>query len=95
MQAALVPLMLLAALGFCLSVAAHVASIAGVPLPGGQSVWLLHAGIFVVWFPTALIASRIMRGVRRQDVCGNGHTVASTDNFCPVCGESLGGRGYG
>jgi hypothetical protein len=176
MQAALVPLMLLAALGFSLSVAAHVASIAGVPLPGGQSVWLLHAGIFVVWFPTALIASRIMRGVRRQDVwkvtlsgcpawmrlaakvligyvivnfvyfmatsgqrvhssgaappsvirgfsghwmlfygvafmtlysvsrkpallgqrvCGNGHTVASTDNFCPVCGESLGGRRYG
>jgi len=177
-QAGLAPLMLLAALGFCLSVAAHVASILGIPLPGGQSVWLLHAGIFVVWLPTVLIVSRVMRGVRRQDmwkvtlsgcpawmrmaakvligyvilnfvyfmatsargggghysgaappsvirgfsghwmlfygvafmtlysvgrkpallgqrVCRNGHTVASTDNFCPVCGESLAGQSYG
>jgi hypothetical protein len=173
MQAVLIPFMLLAALGFCLSVAAHVVSIVGVPLPGGHMVWLLHAGIFVVWLPTVLIASRVVRGERRKDVwkvtlsgcpgwmrlaakvligyvilnfvyfmatsggsghhsgdaspsvirgfsghwmlfygvafmtlysvsrrpallgqrvCGNGHMVALTDNFCPVCGESLGGQ---
>ena len=68
MNAALVPLMLLAALGFVLSVAAHLASIAGVSIPGGQMIWLLHVGIFVVWFPTVFIASRIMRGERRQDL---------------------------
>jgi hypothetical protein len=43
---ALVPFMLLAALGFILSVAVHVASIAGIAIPGGQSVMLLHIGIF-------------------------------------------------
>jgi len=65
--AGLIPLMLLAALGFLLSVAAHVASIANIPLPGGQSIWLLHAGIFVVWLPTVLVAVRVTRGERRQD----------------------------
>jgi hypothetical protein len=68
MRAAVVPLMLLAALGFLLSVAAHVASIAGVPLPGGQSIWLLHTGIFVVWVPTILISHSVVRGKRRRDV---------------------------
>jgi hypothetical protein len=67
MRAALVPFMVLAALGFLLSVAAHVASIAGVPLPRGQSIWLLHTGIFVVWIPTVLISSKVMRGERRGD----------------------------
>ncbi len=67
MRAAIVPFMWLAALGFVLSVAAHVASIAGVPLPGGQSIWLLHTGIFVVWIPTVLISSKVMRGERRGD----------------------------
>jgi hypothetical protein len=67
-NAALVPFMLLAALGFVLSVAAHVASIAGVQIRGGQMIWLLHLGIFVVWLPTVLLVSRIMRGERRQDM---------------------------
>ncbi len=65
--ATLIPFMLLAALGFLLSVAAHVASIANIPLPGGQSIWILHAGIFVVWLPTVLVAVRVTRGERRQD----------------------------
>jgi len=63
----LVPMMLLAAIGFLLSVAAHVASIANIPLPGGQSIWILHGGIFVVWLPTVLVAVRVTRGERRQD----------------------------
>jgi hypothetical protein len=67
MRAALVPFIWLAALGFALSVAAHVASIAGIPLPGGQSIWLLHIGIFVVWIPTVLISGKVMRGERRRD----------------------------
>jgi hypothetical protein len=68
MNAALVPFMLLAAVGFLLSVAVHVATIAGIPIPGGQMIWTLHVGIFVVWIPTVLITSRIMRGERRQDL---------------------------
>ncbi len=67
-NAALVPFMLLAALGLILSVAAHVASIAGAPIPGGQTIWLLHVGIFVVWLPTVLMVARIMRSERRQDI---------------------------
>ena len=169
MRTALVPFMLLAALGFLLSVAAHVASIAGVPLPAGQSIWLLHTGVFVVWLPTILISNKVMQGERRKDmwkimlsgcprwmrllgysvaayvvvnfiyfmatssgkahytgspppsvirgfsghwmlfygmafmtlysvkakpgllgrvVCSNGHAIASTDQFCRVCGEA-------
>ena len=67
MVALLVPLLLLAALGFALSVAAHIASIAGITLPGGKAVWLLHIGVFVVWLPTVVIAIRVTRGERRKD----------------------------
>jgi len=68
MTAGLAPLMLLAALGFLLSVGAHVASIIGVTLPGGQWIWFLHVGIFVVWFPTVLIANRVGGGERGKDL---------------------------
>src|SRR5690606_678263 len=41
---------------------AHTASLFGVPIPGGKLVWSLHMGIFVVWLPTVLVASRASRG---------------------------------
>ena len=57
----------LAALGLILSIAAHIAAIAGWPIPFGKSVWALHIGIFVVWLPTVLVAHRLTRGANRKD----------------------------
>ena len=59
--------MALAAIGFILSVAAHIRAIEGLPMPGGKAVWALHIGIFVVWLPTVLVAHRFTRGVNRKD----------------------------
>lgn len=50
--------MLLAACGLALSVGAHALSLAGQPVPGGKLVWVLHAGIFVVWVPAVLVLRR-------------------------------------
>jgi hypothetical protein len=63
----LYPFMLLAAAGLALSVIAHVLAIAGIELPGGQLVWSLHMGIFVVWIPTVLVSMRATRHVSQKD----------------------------
>ena len=68
MRAVLFPLMLLAGLGFALSLVAHLASFGGARLPGGSAVFALHAGIFVVWIPTVLVLNRVSRGARRRDL---------------------------
>ena len=57
----LLPFIVLAAVGFVLSVAAHISAVAGHPIPGGKAVWALHIGIFIVWFPTVLVAYRLTR----------------------------------
>ena len=59
--------MVLAAIGFILSVTAHVMALAGMPFPGGGLVWGLHIGIFVVWIPTVLVGNRMTRGANRKD----------------------------
>jgi len=59
--------MVLAAIGFLLSVAAHISAVMGHPIPGGKAVWALHIGIFIVWFPTVLVASRLTRGAKRKE----------------------------
>jgi hypothetical protein len=63
----LAPFMGLAAIGFILSVAAHLAAIVGSPIPFGKAVWALHIGIFVVWLPTVLVGIRFTRGCNRRD----------------------------
>jgi hypothetical protein len=63
----LYPFMLLAALGFILSVAAHLMALAGLEIPGGEQVWALHLGIFVVWIPTVLVSIRATRNTSRKD----------------------------
>jgi hypothetical protein len=63
----LYPFMLLAALGFILSVAAHLTALAGLEIPGGEDVWALHMGIFVVWIPTVLVSMRATRNSSRRD----------------------------
>jgi hypothetical protein len=59
--------MILAALGFILSVTAHCVSLAGVQLPGGGLVWALHAGIFVVWLPAVLVSAKVARYGKQRD----------------------------
>jgi hypothetical protein len=54
--------MALAAIGLLLSIGAHIASLLGLPLPGDKLVWSLHVGIFVVWLPAVLVATRANRG---------------------------------
>lgn len=71
MNAILLPFIVLSAIGLLLSIAAHIASIVGLPLPGGKLVWSLHVGIFVVWFPAVLIANRINRGKPQKDLWKN------------------------
>jgi hypothetical protein len=61
------PFIALAALGFVLSVAAHIAAITGSPIRFGNAVWALHVGIFIVWLPTVLVAYRLTRGASRKD----------------------------
>lgn len=63
----LLPFMLLAALGLLLSFAAHLSALLGMTLPGGPLVWSLHAGIFVVWLPTVLVANKMTAGSNRRD----------------------------
>lgn len=63
----LAPFIGLAAIGFILSVAAHLAAVAGSPIPFGKAVWGLHIGIFVVWLPTVLVGTRLTRGANRKD----------------------------
>jgi hypothetical protein len=67
MTAALYPFLLLAVVGFFLSVAAHCLALAGVPIPGGKLAWGLHVGIFVVWIPTVLVAYQSARYANRKD----------------------------
>jgi hypothetical protein len=63
----LLPFIALAAIGFVLSVAAHLAAVTGSPIPFGKAVWALHVGIFVVWLPAVLVGVRVTRGINRKD----------------------------
>jgi hypothetical protein len=56
----------LAAIGLFLSVMSHLATLAGFAEPLGNHAWLLHPGIFIVWFPAILVAQRLTRGAPRD-----------------------------
>jgi hypothetical protein len=63
--------MALSAIGLLLSIGAHIASLLGLPLPGGKLVWSLHIGIFVVWLPAVLVATRANHGRPQGDYWKN------------------------
>lgn len=67
LNVAIFPFMLLAAVGFVLSVAAHLLAITGVQIPGGGLVWGLHVGIFAVWIPAVLVSVQTARLGSRKD----------------------------
>ena len=56
------PLAALAALGFLCSLAVHAAAWMGLALD--SRAFVLHGGVFVVWFPAVLLAMRIGRNAR-------------------------------
>jgi hypothetical protein len=56
----------LAGIGLVLSLAVHLASLAGIALFGGEA-FALHAGIFVVWIPTVIVAQRHTRDFKQKD----------------------------
>ena len=56
----------IAGIGLVLSLAVHVAALAGIAL-FGRTAFFLHGGIFVVWFPTVIVANREAGNYRRAD----------------------------
>lgn len=85
MKAVLYPFMLLAGCGLVLSFVVHGMALAGVRIPGGGLVWVLHAGIFVVFLPTVFVFNQMTRHVSRKD----GWKVALAG--CPVWMRRAGG----
>lgn len=67
MKVVLYLFMVLAACGLALSIVAHCMALAGVPIPGGELVWGLHIGIFVVWIPAVLTSMQMTRHAKRKD----------------------------
>ncbi|MDQ6628573.1 MAG: zinc ribbon domain-containing protein [Pseudomonadota bacterium] len=67
MRLGLVSFMTLAAVGLLLSICAHLAALFGLPLPGRNAVFGLHVGIFVVWLPAVIVATRTTRAANRKD----------------------------
>ena len=54
----LLPLVIFAAAGFILSLIVHLLSVLGVRQPGGDLVFFLHAGIFVIWIPAVFLSQK-------------------------------------
>jgi len=54
----ILPFLILAAVGFVLSVIVHCLSIFGVNPPGGDIVFFLHVGIFIIWLPAVMLNQR-------------------------------------
>jgi hypothetical protein len=66
LNSALLAFSVLAGLGLVFSMVVHVASLAGIALFGGDA-FALHAGIFVVWIPTVVVAHRHTRDFKRKE----------------------------
>lgn len=56
------PVLVISAIGLTLSLIAHITALLGIDLGLGNSVFALHVGIFVVWFPAVLLAMKMGRG---------------------------------
>lgn len=61
------PFVLLSAIGLSLSLWVHFGAVAGRKVAPEPYFWMLHVGIFVVWFPTVLVANRRVGNARRKD----------------------------
>jgi hypothetical protein len=72
------PFMLLAGIGFLLSLTAHVLALFGKGMPGGGLVWTLHGGIFLVWIPAILLSKWRLRNVPAPQ------QVKAVFSACPI-----------
>src|SRR5262245_61256897 len=61
------PFVAASALGLILSIIVHLCAWLGIPSPLGRYTWILHMGIFVVWFPTVLASQRLSQEYRTKD----------------------------
>ncbi|EEF61796.1 hypothetical protein [Pedosphaera parvula] len=61
-------LMVTALTGLIASIACHLMGWLHVEPPWGKSVFILHVGIFVVWFPLVILANRTMPKAGRNNM---------------------------
>lgn len=59
--------MYLAGLGLILSLIVHVSALLGMQSPFGEISWGLHMGIFIVWIPTVIVASKLVKDFKQKD----------------------------
>jgi hypothetical protein len=57
----------IAAVGFGVSLWVHIAALQGRRVLPEEFFWILHLGVFVVWFPAVLVSQRLVKGAKRKD----------------------------
>lgn len=57
----------ISAIGLGLSLWVHIGAVMGRRVVPQQWFWMLHVGIFIVWFPAVFVAQRLVGGVNRKD----------------------------
>jgi Protein of unknown function (DUF3592) len=55
----------LSAIGLVVSLWIHIGALMGHGVP--SAFWVLHVGIFIVWFPAVLVAQRLVGNTNRKD----------------------------
>lgn len=62
------PFVALSAIGLVVSLWVHLGAVTGRRVAHQEFFWLLHVGIFVVWFPAVLVANRLVGNQRKKDL---------------------------
>lgn len=62
----LLPFLVLAGLGFAISLIVHLLAVGDVLPPGGKAVMAMHGGVFVVMLPAVLVMTRLNQGQRTR-----------------------------
>ncbi|WP_460727839.1 hypothetical protein [Lysobacter rhizosphaerae] len=76
------PVLVLSAIGLVLSVIVHIIALLGFDPRLGESVFALHVGIFVVWFPAVFLSMRMGRG-KKASAWGFGGSWKQVLSGCP------------
>jgi hypothetical protein len=58
----------LSAIGLIVSLWVHLGAVMGRRVAPEAFFWMLHVGIFIVWFPAVLVAQRLVGNVNRKDL---------------------------
>jgi hypothetical protein len=67
MKIVLTPFMYAAGCGLILSISEHISALMGWPSPLGEFSKYLFFGLFVVWLPTVLVATRLSKDFKQRD----------------------------